>query len=239
MKRFLQLLVTLLSIPLLTIIAVAEGTIYRLNDLGISIEIPSDVTVLTRDVNPDHDGLELTGMSAEDYINSLKETDTYLEAIGEDWGVMSIVMNDIGQGNMNELSESELQQVILGIEESSTAESICYMHDVYQHSQEKFLKFYWRTIRNLRVWDPGYVLQYYTVCNGKAINIYFDFRNGEIDEEKETMAESIIASIVFFDISDVESLDIGKMQSVSFAVYFSVLGILLLLYFSVKRKRKN
>ena len=142
MKQAFRLSAILFSISILTVTALAENTTYRLDNLGISIELPSEIYVLTRDIKSDQPGLELTGMTAEEYVKSLEDTNTYLEALGEDWGIMSIVMNDIGNGNINELNELEIQQVISGIEASGTTETQCYKHDVYQHKQEKFLRFF-------------------------------------------------------------------------------------------------
>ena len=239
MKYFVKLLLIMLAFSVIATPVRAECATYKLDELGISIDFPRGTFVFTRDISVDQPGLELTNMSAEEYLQSMLDSNTYLEALSENWGVIAVVMTDIGRGNINDLSASDLEKVALGISESSTFDTSCLKHGLYQHKQEKFLKFYWRTIESNRVWDPTYVLQYYTLFSGKAINIYFKFNEGEIDGEKEAFAMSIIDSIVFYDIPDADSLIIeSNVRNTSFTIYFFIVGSLIIIICTKRKKRK-
>lgn len=197
MKRYLFNLIfaiLILSAPL-TAVAAYGGT-YQLDELDMSIELPEDYVVFTRDISEEDPDLDAYGLSKADLEALMEERSIYLNAWDEDINFEIIVtMTDSPLGDLNEYSSTELNAMASVLEtEFSKLGITVSSHDIYQHKQARFVKFY----KN-QPGDQGTVfdLQYYTVYNGQGINITMQSFSGTIDSSKELILKRIVDSVHF------------------------------------------
>jgi len=197
MRKFFSAITCLFLLAYLSTTAyAAETIIYQLYELDMSIAIPSDYVVFTRDIKADDPNLSTYGLT-KNYMTNLMETkNIYLNAWDKDLKFEIIVtMIDSSLGNFAELSESALNTLASSTKtEYANAGITLITYEIYQHSQTKFIKIYISQPFN---GSTVYGLQYYTVYNNKAINITMQSYSGKISSSKETILKSIVDSAHF------------------------------------------
>ena len=185
-----------LALCLFLVSASAAGSTYYLSELGMHIDLPEDYIVFTRDTPADDPNFILYGISKEDMDSLLVQQDIYLNAITST-GDAEVVVNmmDSSLEDFNQLSDSTLKTLASTF--TSGYESLgltLTRSEVYQHSQAKFLKLYF--------YGPSergtmYGLQYYTVYDGKSINITLHSFLDEIGADEEGAFLGIVDTVRF------------------------------------------
>lgn len=195
-RIFKALLSICLVFCLLPSHAFAANTIYELDELGMSIELPSDHVVFTRDIKANDPNLSAYGLTKDEMSSLMLERSIYLNAWDEDVSYEIIVtMIDSPLEDFNQFSDTSLNQFALALKTEYASMGITFIRsDLYQHSQAKFAKIYISQPNN---GDTAYGLQYYTVYNGKAINITLQSYSGEIDSSREAIIQNIVDTIHF------------------------------------------
>lgn len=197
MKKFLSTLWTFfLVFCFLPLPAFAASDAYELDELGMSIEIPSDHVVFTRDIKSDDPNLSAYGVTKDELSSLMLERSVYLNAWDKDINYEIIVtMTASPLEDYNQLSDTTLNGLVSALETEYAAMGITLIRsDIYQHSQAKFAKIYISQPNN---GETAYGLQYNTVYNGKAINITLQSYSGKIDASKETIIQIIVNSVHF------------------------------------------
>ena len=197
MKKFLSTLwIFFLVFCFLPLSAFAASDTYELDELGMSIEIPSDYVVFTRDVRSDDPNLSAYGVTKDELYSLMLERSVYLNAWDKDINYEIIVtMTASPLEDYNQLSDTTLSGLVSALETEYAAMGITLIRsDIYQHSQAKFAKIYISQPNN---GETAYGLQYNTVYNGKAINITLQSYSGKRDASKETIIQIIVNSVHF------------------------------------------
>ena len=195
-KLFSALWFFLLSFCFLPLPAFATGSTYELDELGMSIEIPSDYVVFTRDIRSGDPNLSAYGLTKDDLISLMLERSIYLNAWDKDVDYEIIVtMRESLLEDYYQLSDTTLNGLMSALETEYAAMGITLIRsDLYQHSQAKFAKIYISQPSN---GGTAYGLQYHTVYAGKAINITLQSYSGEIDSNKEAIIQKIVDTVHF------------------------------------------
>ena len=198
MKKILtSVLLVCLLIIIITTVAFAVGTdTYKIDELGMSIAIPSDYVVFTRDIDANDPNLSLYGLTKDSMSSLLSSSNVYLNAWDSDVNYEIIVnMIDSPLGDFNKISDTALSILATSLESEYIKSGITSLKsEVYQHAQAKFLKIY---ISQPIADSTIYGLQYSTVYANKAINITMQSYSGTINVSKENILKSIVDSVVF------------------------------------------
>jgi hypothetical protein len=197
MKRILTtLLIFCFVLCLLPVSAFAATGTYDLDELGMSIELPSDHVVFTRDIKANDPNLSAYGLTKDGLSSLMQERSIYLNAWDEDINYEIIItMMDSPLADYNLLSDTTLAAVVSSFETEYAVAGITFIRsDIYQHSQAKFAKIYISQPNN---GETAYGLQYNTVYNDKAINITMQSYSGKIDSNKESILKKIVDTVHF------------------------------------------
>jgi hypothetical protein len=197
MKRILTtLLIFCFVLCLLPVSAFAATGTYDLDELGMSIELPSDHVVFTRDIKANDPNLSAYGLTKDGLSSLMQERSIYLNAWDEDINYEIIItMMDSPLADYNLLSDTTLAAVVSSFETEYAGAGITFIRsDIYQHSQAKFAKIYISQPNN---GETAYGLQYNTVYNDKAINITMQSYSGKIDSNKESILKKIVDTVHF------------------------------------------
>ena len=197
MKRIFKVLLSLsLVFCLFPSYAFAANTTYELDELGMSIELPSNHIVFTRDIKANDPNLNAYGLTKDGLSSLMQERSIYLNAWDEDINYEIIItMIDSPLADYNLLSDTTLAAVVSSFETEYAGAGITFIRsDIYQHSQAKFAKIYISQPNN---GETAYGLQYNTVYNGKAINITMQSYSGKIDSNKESILKKIVDTVHF------------------------------------------
>jgi len=192
MKRVLYLVVTMcLLLCSLSITSFAKNQTYVLDELGMSMAIPDEFVVFTRDIDDNDPNLTEYGLT-KDYMETLMlNGNIYLNAWDSTVNHEIVVtMIDSQFEDYNLFSDTMLTTMTSSFAEEYKAIGITVLDtDIYQHEQAKFYKVYISQPNNgVNV----YGLQYHTVYDGKAINITMHSYNGVIDENDEAILKRIV-----------------------------------------------
>lgn len=197
MKRIITtLLIFCFVLCLLPVSAFAATGTYDLDELGMSIELPSDHIVFTRDIKANDPNLSAYGLTKDGLSSLMQERSIYLNAWDEDINYEIIItMMDSPLADYNLLSDTTLAAVVSSFETEYAGAGITFIRsDIYQHSQAKFAKIYISQPNN---GETAYGLQYNTVYNDKAINITMQSYSGKIDSNKESILKKIVDTVHF------------------------------------------
>lgn len=199
MKNFLKtLLVFLFCIMLFPFPANATlvSSTFYLPALGISVEIPSNYHILTRDTESSNPIWGIIGWEQADMLSFMTTNHLYMDLIDENFDheiTVSMEENDIS--NFNDFARSGLE-FISSTFTTGFAEYGMQVEDteIYEQGQAKFIKVLYSVTDNGAI---TYVLQYYTVYNYKAINFRLFSYSGAISSNHETIMQRMIDRLDF------------------------------------------
>lgn len=222
-RRVSACMVALICVALLApVMAQATGgTTYNLEPLGMSIDIPDDYDVLTRDTPADDPVYARYGFTKDGFDNLMKEQNIYLNALLSDAsGEIVVTMIDSPLQSFNAFSDSTLSVLISTIKGGYEEMGITYLKsEIYQHQQVKFVKIY-HSMENGG--QPIAGLQYYTVCNAQAINITLHSFKEELTQADEDAMQKIVDSA---DFRNAEPFPDTAASTESFAYVDSATGV--------------
>ena len=197
MKRIFKVLLSLcLVFCLFPSYAFAANSTYELDELGMSIELPSDHVVFTRNIKANDPNLSAYGLTKDGLSSLMQERSIYLNAWDEDVNYEIIVtMLDSPFEDYNQFSDTSLSAFVSALDTEYAGLGITMIRsEFYQHSQAKFAKIYISQPNND---ETAYGLQYHTVYDGKAINITLHSYSGKIDSSKEAILKKIVDTVHF------------------------------------------
>jgi hypothetical protein len=190
----------------------ADVATYDIDELDMSISLPSDDVIFTRDINasdPNLDKYELTKDSMSSYMTS---RDIYLDAWDPDVNYQILVrMIESPFEDFNLLGDETLSTVASTVVSAyQDAGVTCIKSDVYQHAQAKFLKMY---ISQPYGDGTAYGLQYYTAYADKVIIVTLHSYTGIIDDSKESILKGIVDSVQFDTAPKLVEKESGTMDN--------------------------
>jgi hypothetical protein len=173
-----------------------ELVVYELNVPGISIGIPSDLVVFTRDTTPDDPDLALYGYQWDEYMAKMESQSCYLKALSVSTSFdISVSMIPETISDYNQFSDDRLMDMARNrVSENSNSSGMVYTsYDLYKHPQTKFIKMlsrYEDTNRSLLIYD--------TLYGGKLILIMLISNAGEVTPSQDALMKEVIDSVRFF-----------------------------------------
>ena len=187
------ILALLISVPAY---AINAGE-YELKELGLTVSMPSDYVVFTRNISANDPNLSAYGLTKDGLSSLMLERNIYLNGWDEDvTQEIIITMIDSPLVDFNLYSDTTLTTMATSFESEYANMGVTVIKsEIYQHSQAKFLKIY---ISQPNGDSTAYGLQYHTVYADKAINITLQSYSGRIDSSKEAILKKI-ADTVHFD----------------------------------------
>ena len=197
MKRNICLLLVFLFFLTTSMIVYAvETTTYRLDDLGLSVDVPVNLIVFTRDIKSNDPHLTEFGLTKEGMETLMEDGNIYLNAWDKNGNYEVIItMTENSLNNFSLLSDTFLETLATSLSDVYKEAGISLIKtEIYQHQQAKFIKIFISRPNN---GSTVYGLQYYTVYDGKAINITLQSYSGDINVEKETILKTMVDSVVF------------------------------------------
>ncbi len=188
--------IIILFVPITTLALGMET--YNIEEIGITIDIPSDWVAFTRDIDESNPILKNYGYTKEQLLAYMKESGIFLNAAPQDGSIEVIVRSfEIDFEDLNLLSDSELKTCSDGIvaEGEKAGMTITPVYEPYQHKQAKFLIFnIQQKIGNTTV----YGIEYFSVVNRKSIAITMQSYTGSmLSNSQEQEFKDIIDSTHF------------------------------------------
>ncbi len=226
MKRVLMCVlvcVMIISISFSQITVFAANSTYRIEEAKLELTIPSGYTVITRNTSSDAEIFSRLGLSYSEYMNSMKSSDVYLNAVSDSHSEEVVVTSKENILNdFTRLGDTTLKSMASGLIDEFDKRGVSVIkYDIYQHAQAKFIRIYWIDTANSR-----YGLQYYTVHNGNAMNFTLSSYEGSITSRQESVMKTIVDSVKYDnaspDLDDGEDTDAFVYTDSESGVEFTV-----------------
>lgn len=173
----------------------ATSNTYALDELDLELIIPAGYEVITRDTSASSEIFDRIGISGATLIEHFHTNGIYLNAIPTNGASEEIVvtMTEIQIADFSSLSDTSLKVLASGLVDGYTDYGVTVSkYDIYQHSQTKFIRLYFSDTSNI-----VHGLQYYTVCNSKAMNFTMRSYDGEVSTTQEQAIKQIVDSIKY------------------------------------------
>ena len=173
-----------------------SGNEYYLPEVGITITVPGDYYILTRDVSASDPALSLIGATQSEAVTFLENNGMYLNAISPDGkNEIIVTMVDNPVQDLNKISDSMLDTFRDNLKEmfeniGVTVDSM----DIYRHDPAKYIVFHFSQDANS---GKAYGVEYSTIYNNKSINITFQSYDGAVSADNEQMIKTVVDSVVF------------------------------------------
>lgn len=171
--------------------AYAANISYKVDTAGISLSLPQEMYVFTRDVLPTDERIAALGLTYEGLMSSFEAQDMYLEAMDtEAFNEIVVIAESTTETNYYELGYNGLYNAALS-EEKALEDSgrKVISSDLYENNDVDFVK----TISE----STDSQLQYTTVYNNKKIKIRLIDFDGKITEDEAESFESIVDTVTF------------------------------------------
>lgn len=185
--------------------ALAAVDTYELSELELEITIPSEYTVITRDISASDPIFSELGITKSDLISQFETSSIYLNALSHTYNEEIVVtMTENGLSNFNSLSDTTLNILISTLSKQFADYGInVSKYEIYQHSQTKFVRLYFTDTAN-----TVHGVQYYTIYNGKAMNFTMRSYTGSLSSRQEATIEAVVDSIEYNNIlSSTDSIE--------------------------------
>lgn len=173
---------------------------YDLDELGMSIDLPDDLIVFTRNIKSNDPNLSAYGLTKDGLSSVMLEQNVFLNAWDENVNYeITVTMIESPLEDFSQLSDTTLSVLAsIPAEEYERVGGTDVMFDIYQHDQTKFIRITFSTPNN---GSTVYGLQYQTVHDGKAINITLKSFSGKIGSSKNLLMKNIVDSVHFSIVS--------------------------------------
>ena len=200
MKR--KLLLFILLALLLTLGVHAADTV-RLEELGLTIEVPSGYYVITRNMAEDDPALSVFDMDSESVTKLLEKNDVYLDLMNEDDAFeLTVSMTKNEERTMNQFTDDALDSMADTLADQFDSSGLT-VHSV-QHFIQDSTVFFQIFVSGEQDGDPLQLLRYYTVHNYQTVVMDLLYWGSSLPENYERLAKSMIASIRFDQVDEVE-----------------------------------
>ena len=175
----------------------ADSKDYTLGELGMTVSLPPDYAVFTRNMRKEEPVFAEFGISYDSWLEYMRESSMYLTGLsrGDSWEI-AISMTDGMLENFSQMEDialSVLGEFFTGSEYKNMGMSATDF-ELYHHSQAKFIKIYYSYLKLPEDIDA---IQYHTVYAGKTINIMIFLNSLQLSPALEVELQGVIDSIIF------------------------------------------
>ncbi|MEA4872224.1 MAG: zinc ribbon domain-containing protein [Synergistaceae bacterium] len=201
----------------------AGANTYVVDEMDMSVQIPSDLIVFTRDISADDTNLASSGFTKDELLSIMESEGSYLDALEPDDIDYQIcfTMIESTEADFNQLDDNMLQMIGEALKSGFESRGFTIIKsEIFEHPQTKFIKIY----QSMPYGDATeFEIKYYTVYAGKAICIVLHLFTGEITSAHEAVLKSIVDSAKFG--LSVQSTDPGQAASQNAAAQTNALDL--------------
>ncbi len=216
---FAALAALLLIVPLLGAGYIADTERYSLEEFGISISIPSDLYVFTRDVRSDDSELQPFGLDGEELAAFFEDNNIVLNAWDGDvtFEIVVTVMDE---------AFVESAQTFLTLADTAKEEFLSVYADmgfvdvsseIYQGDQFPFLR--------IQATDPASglrLLQYYTIQNESGISITMHVYGRALTAADKNMMRDVVDSCTLLRQADTKQSEASRYCDAETGLSFQI-----------------
>lgn len=193
MKRVIlwSILLSLIISVSLPVNAAAETL--SIPDLDLSLTVPADYGILSRDMPANDPLLSEFGFTYTDVMDYFNEAGIYLNLIAPDYIDEILVTKAVSYTNdLSELGDNSIMAVLGPLLEDAYQEAGAKVssYDVYHSNNLTFLR-----IRFFVEKDSVYGLQYHTAYNGNALNFTYRSYGSPLTPSEEEIIQDLVDSI--------------------------------------------
>lgn len=192
MRKTTVILLAAILLLTMTMPALAATNTYDLPELKLSLEIPEEYLVFTREPEDIDAELEYYGMTKEELLDIMLSSDIYLDAFSADWTseiVVTMTENTIKE--MGKLSDDILMGMKSMMEEEYESMNVeMSSFEIYHTEVLTFIRIYFHNPE-----ASSYSLQYYTIYDHRAMNFTLHSFDGQITRPQEQLMEKLVNSI--------------------------------------------
>ncbi len=197
-KCLLCVLVLTLALPAMAY--AADTQTYVIQEMGLTLKIPTGLIVLTRDTKPDDPQLKRSRFTADEWAREYREKNYYMRVMDPDWSyditlTMETSPNSRPYEDLAGMSAARLQQEMDSMR--AHYESLGYRDlSVQRHdtTQMPYIEVrYNESEGDLRYWT----IQYQTVHRGQAIYLEIYCYNGAPTREQQAILQGIVDTAVY------------------------------------------
>lgn len=192
MKKITAMLMAIMLVSNLVIPARAASEEYVVSEMGISLEIPDEYIVFTRDMDKNDPAFADFDISKETLMDQFDTAHIYLNAVfpnGNEEIVVTMEENIISE--FNGLGETSLLMLASTLKDGYEEYGISVSsYDIYHHPQLEFIRIYFNTTDK-----TTYGLQYYTIYGGQAMNFTMRSYDGPISGSQERTIQNVVDSV--------------------------------------------
>jgi len=174
----------------------ADTVNIRLDELGMSLDVPADCSVFTRNMSPDDPALAEYGIDLEQLNQLMAERSIYLDLLSDDpayEGLVTMVPNVVE--NMTVFNEDVLESLKEPLTNEYEANGMTVDSvDYFTNDQAVFF----RTEGEIA---GVKALVYYTVCNHQAISMVVRYDGDVMPEEYKTQLQAMVDSVRFDNVA--------------------------------------
>lgn len=192
MKKIAAIFMAIMLVINLAIPARAASEEYEVSEMGISLEIPDEYIVFTRDMDKNDPAFADFGVSKETLMDQFDTGHIYLNAVlpsGNEEIVVTMEENIISE--FNGLGETSLLMLASTLKDGYEEYGISVSsYDIYHHPQLEFIRIYFNTTDK-----TTYGLQYYTIYGGQAMNFTMRSYDRPISGSQERTIQNVVDSV--------------------------------------------
>ena len=172
---------------------------YSVDEVPLQITLPEKLITFSRNIDEMDPNLDAVGLDKATLEQKYIDSNIYLNAISPNKTFEITLSVEETQYtdkiyNLNSISESKVQAIRSAMLNTSEYYASC---EVYDQKYAKFLKSVFYTAENHLLKAS---LDYYTIINGKSVNITLHSYSEEITQEQADFFESVIDNVKFTDI---------------------------------------
>ena len=177
--------------------ATLVGSVYHFEDADLSVIIPTEYYVLTREIREGDPALEFFGIEKDTAVSFLEKNYLYLDASSSDFSEeVTIAIQANAVDDFRSYSGAVLNNVIKSVEDTFSKSGMeVSKTELYENDKASFLKIYY--------FDPTVncpVLQYFTIYDYQTINFRMYSRNGEVSAAQEAILKRIVDTAMFMEL---------------------------------------
>ncbi|MEL4105312.1 hypothetical protein AAFA46_00510 [Oscillospiraceae bacterium WX1] len=252
-SAFKTIFASLLLLIVITVNASAASMAsYTIDELGLTVQVPSDLVVFTRNLQPgdpyppkydlNNEGIKDFFIKNDIYFNAFSENITYeVDILSQETPAVLNVYD------FHLLSSAELQNLMNNSKELYQNPDITYKTPelILSNPQAAFIKTYYQLPEDNKT---TYGVMYYTIYNGHSVKITLRSYGVPISPEREVIVSDLVNSLSFshtYTSSELEKqrllhvsgFDLIHMLLIDAAATFLLFTVPILIYrFFIKRK---
>lgn len=208
MKKALSLAIMVIVLFISVSANAAGGTTVFIQEMDMSVVIPTEFDYFTRQVTSDDPNLKKYGITRDYVLSEMKSQGDYLVAFADGANtILEIAMFATTYNDFNTLDDSSLQQIASSFKNQYANYGVTLQkYEIYSNSQTKYIKMHMKANGSS---DPFYTVQYTTGRGGNLINFTLKSYSGAITSSQESALKSVTDSAVFDAGSNSESFGNG------------------------------